>query len=175
MSCLIVFDLEATCWAAGTRPERMEVIEFGAVRLDPAGDREFASFVRPSREPELSEFCTELTGIRQPDVDGAPLFPEAFAAFAAWVDEEPPPLACWGAWDDGQLRRQCREHGLGVPPWLAAPAINLKLRFAAHHDGQRMGMKRALRLLDLPLEGAHHRALDDARNLAKIARAMGWA
>ena len=33
----IVVDLEATCWAGGSAPERMETIEIGAVRLDADG------------------------------------------------------------------------------------------------------------------------------------------
>jgi inhibitor of KinA sporulation pathway (predicted exonuclease) len=33
-------------------------------------------------------------------------------------------------------------------------------------------MKGALRLLEIPLVGEHHRAIDDARNIAKIARIM---
>ncbi|WP_331281309.1 hypothetical protein [Paenibacillus sp. UNC451MF] len=31
-----------------------------------------------------------------------------------------------------------------------------------------VGMERALHMLKLPLEGTHHRGIDDARNIAKI-------
>jgi len=65
----VILDLEATCWEKGTRLNRMETIEFGAVRLEPgAWDviDEFSSFVRPVSEPVLSDFCRELTGIREP-------------------------------------------------------------------------------------------------------------
>ncbi|HWO78436.1 MAG TPA: 3'-5' exonuclease, partial [Bacillus sp. (in: firmicutes)] len=31
-----------------------------------------------------------------------------------------------------------------------------------------VGMARALEMLKLPLEGTHHRGIDDARNIAKI-------
>jgi inhibitor of KinA sporulation pathway (predicted exonuclease) len=34
------------------------------------------------------------------------------------------------------------------------------------------GMKRALELMGIPLDGQHHRGVDDARNIAKIARVM---
>ena len=66
----IICDLEATCWAEERRPERMEIIEIGAVKLaSPAGPvlGEFDALVRPVLEPTLSDFCRELTGIRQID------------------------------------------------------------------------------------------------------------
>lgn len=31
-----------------------------------------------------------------------------------------------------------------------------------------VGMERALSMLELPLEGTHHRGIDDAKNIAKI-------
>jgi 3'-5' exoribonuclease 1 len=73
----IVFDLEATCWEKGTRPERMETIEIGAVRLQaPTWETssEFSRFIRPISEPILSDFCVSLTGISQADVDAADPF-----------------------------------------------------------------------------------------------------
>ena len=71
-----VVDLEATCWEERGSPERMEIIEIGAVLLASSrgpAEREHGSFVRPVESPLLSDFCTRLTSIRQQDVDGAPL------------------------------------------------------------------------------------------------------
>ncbi|GAA5910198.1 3'-5' exonuclease [Sporobolomyces salmoneus] len=42
---------------------------------------EFHSFVKPTWAPELSEFCTELTGITQDQVDSAPTFQEVLKKF----------------------------------------------------------------------------------------------
>jgi len=47
----IIVDLEATCWKKGTRPDRMEIIEIGAVMLDSSSgviSDEFAEFVKRS-------------------------------------------------------------------------------------------------------------------------------
>jgi len=86
----IVLDLEATCWEKGTSLERMETIEFGAVRLDgrtlfPVG--EFSRFIRPIEEPVLSDFCKRLTGITQEDVDNAETFPLVFKDFLEWLGD----------------------------------------------------------------------------------------
>jgi len=82
---LLVVDLEATCSDDGSVPKHeMEIIEIGAVLVESAGLRpvaEFQSFVRPGLHPRLTPFCTELTTIRQSDVDDAPLFPEVLQGF----------------------------------------------------------------------------------------------
>jgi inhibitor of KinA sporulation pathway (predicted exonuclease) len=168
----VVLDLEATCWQKGTRPDRMETIEIGAVRLDPdtflPQEDTFSRFVRPTVEPELSEFCTELTGITQTDVNSAGTFPEVFRDFMAWLGEAEITLCTWGAYDVGQLKVDCRRHGISFPDRFEN-YINLKKRFAASHDIKPCGMKHALRILNIPLEGRHHRGIDDAKNIAKIA------
>ena len=170
----IVLDLEATCWPVGTRPERMETIEFGAVRLDKDSYEaldEYSSFVRPVSEPSLSEFCKNLTSIRQSDVDAAPLFPDAFQSFLGWIGPGPSILCSWGAYDVRQLRVDCRRHGI-VYPDILGNHLNLKTRFAEVRNRKPCGMKKALLILGIEPEGSHHRAIDDARNIARIAKTL---
>jgi inhibitor of KinA sporulation pathway (predicted exonuclease) len=81
----IIADLEATCWKGHSDPSAMEIIEIGSVRLaSSAGpvDGEFSRFVRPVVSLVLSAFCTDLTSIRQSDVDGADDFKAGFREFA---------------------------------------------------------------------------------------------
>ncbi len=84
----LIVDLEATCCDQGTIPStEMEIIEIGAVMLNRntwAIDSEFQQFIKPVRHPQLTAFCTELTTIRQQDVEQAPQFPEAIAQFKSW-------------------------------------------------------------------------------------------
>lgn len=47
--------------------------------------------------------------------------------------------------------------------------MNLKQHFAALTDGKPRTMKEALRVMGLPLQGRHHRGIDDALNIAKLA------
>jgi inhibitor of KinA sporulation pathway (predicted exonuclease) len=150
----------------------MEIIEIGAVLLEsfagPAA-KEFASFVRPAVEPTLSDFCTRLTHIRQQDVDSADGFRSVFGRFLEWVGGEPFTWCSWGAYDRNQFRTDCQRHGIRFPDPFDRH-INLKQEFSALHGVKPMGMKGALGMMKIPLEGTHHRAIDDARNIAKIAR-----
>ncbi|MBC8136683.1 MAG: exonuclease domain-containing protein [Fibrella sp.] len=168
----IIVDLEATCDANDFPPECMETIEIGAVCLAEDGREqtaEFAAFVRPVATRELSAFCRDLTGIAQADVDGAEAFSAVFPRFAAWCAGSVPFILCsWGAYDQKQLRRDCERHKMAFPAAFAKH-INLKKEFAERFGTRPLGMAAALRYLQLPLGGRHHRGIDDARNIAKIA------
>ncbi len=167
----VILDLEATCWERGTQPSRMETIEFGAVELDRVTlepRREFSRFVRPIVEPLLSEFCTKLTGITQKDVEHAPMFPEVFGEFLTWLGDGAITLCTWGNYDIRQLKIDCRRYGV-LFPYRLENYLNLKKMFAAAHGIKPCGMKRALQILNIQLDGRHHRAIDDVRNIAKVA------
>lgn len=168
----LVIDIEATCWENGSELDRMEVIEIGAVLVD--GERllpmaDFSCFVRPTRQPVLSEFCKDLTGITQSQVDKAETFKDAFTGLLNWIGVKDVTMCSWGDYDRKHLVLECQRHGIPIPGWLERH-INLKAEFAVNRGIRQCGMKKALQIVGLPLEGSHHRALDDARNIAELAR-----
>jgi inhibitor of KinA sporulation pathway (predicted exonuclease) len=172
-SLILVVDLEATC--ANDRslpPEAMEIIEIGAVWATGSGtiiDR-FQAFVRPLERPVLTAFCTALTGIRQADVDAAPLFPVAASSLHEFANLHRGPDAAWASWGDydrKQIERDCARHRMTDP--LPLPHENAKRLFAEHQQiGKAIGMDKACSLVGIDLEGQLHRALDDAINTARL-------
>jgi 3'-5' exoribonuclease 1 len=170
----VIVDLEATCWEQGTSPDRMEIIEIGAVLLESASgpvSREFSAFVKPVASPQLSEFCTQLTSIRQEDVDNAEHFWTVFPRFLDWIGEEPFYLCSWGAYDLNQFRKDCERHKIALPASFENH-INLKKEFSRLKHVKPLGMKGALAIMEIPLEGTHHRGIDDARNIGKLAQIL---
>jgi len=170
----VIVDLEATCWKVGTSPARQEIIEIGAVMMPTRSTppvMEFARFVRPIAEPKLSDFCIELTTVQQQDVDSADYFYVVFPDFIDWIGHEPFILCSWGAYDLNQFRVDCARHGLEFPTAFEQH-LNLKRAFADWKGIKPCGMKAALGILGIPLEGQHHRGIDDARNIAKIAHIL---
>ncbi len=175
----LVIDLEATTddgddeQRAVPRDE-METIEIGAVLVRASTlevEAEFQTFVRPVRHPTLTPFCTELTGITQEMLADAPTFPDALELLrqATLVGRWGVVWGSWGRFDDTQLRRDCAYHGVDYP---MPEHMNLKNVFsAAQGRRKRYGMAKALRLCGLTLDGDHHRALPDAKN---IARMLPW-
>ncbi len=164
----LVIDLEATCDRSGFPRGDMEIIEIGAVLVDHdtlAPIDEFQTFVQPVVRRELTAFCTELTSIQQADVADAPRFYEAIAALAAWMPAES--LFCsWGGYDKNQFAQDAARHGVELP--FGDEHLNVKKAFARATKNRPMGMKRALVLAKIPLDGTHHRGIDDARNIAKL-------
>jgi 3'-5' exoribonuclease 1 len=167
----IVVDLEATCWENIRDFSRMEIIEIGAVELpfsESPSCREFDKFIHPVVEPKLSDFCQQLTSIRQQDVEQADYFWTVFPEFVEWIGESPFILCSWGAYDLTQIHTDCNRHGLKMPASFEKH-MNLKKIFAQIMGVKVCGMKQALVHAGLHLEGTHHRGIDDARNIAKLA------
>lgn len=170
---ILLLDLEATCdQTPKLPPERMEIIEVGAVwaQLDGLCLAEFQAFVRPLEGPTLSDFCRRLTGIQQAEVDAAPTLPQVAQALAAFGQAHPQPWPTWLSWGDYDRKQwllDVARHGIPHPLGTWAH-VNLKQAVAQAQGWRPSGMAEALARLGLPLAGSHHRALDDARNLAQL-------
>lgn len=168
---MLVIDLEATCCDQGTIPsEQMEVIEVGAVWATFAGAvvETLQRFVRPMERQILTPFCRSLTHIEQEWVDAAPTWPTVAAELAEFANLHPG--ADWGSWgnyDANQIERDSARHGI-ANPLAGMKHQNLKAIFAKGRGIKRVGMAGALKIVGLPLEGEHHRALSDARNTARL-------
>jgi len=167
----VIVDLEATCWEGGANIERMEIIEIGAVMLGSNTGpilEEFNTFVKPVDHPVLSDYCMQLTSISQTDVDEADDFKTVFPRFIDWIGAQPFTLCSWGAYDLKQFKADCERHKIPLPDSFLRH-INLKQEFADLRRIKPCGMAKALNILGIKLEGIHHRGIDDARNIAKIA------
>jgi inhibitor of KinA sporulation pathway (predicted exonuclease) len=172
----IIFDLEATCWE-NDRSIENEIIEIGAVKLNDKLDiiDEFSIFVRPTTNPVLSEFCTRLTSITQKNVDEAETFDKVLPDFENWIIESSNEVIIysWGFYDKKQLLKECNtKQYFGSILNLLDNHVSLKHKFAEIRQIKPCGMEYALRLLKLPLEGTHHRGIDDAKNITKIFKVV---
>lgn len=171
----LVIDLEATCEKDHKIPrEQTEIIELGAVLVDgvtllPVG--EFQTFVKPVRHPRLTPFCTQLTSIKQADVDAAPGFAVAMQRLGAFLRDSGASgqfvFCSWGDYDRDQLGRDERRHGVRAP--LGPRHVNLKESFRRRSgDDEKLGTGQALRRVGLQFHGTAHRGIDDARNIARL-------
>jgi inhibitor of KinA sporulation pathway (predicted exonuclease) len=175
---LIACDLEATCWEDParrlTQEEETEIIEIGAVELCPLTYQTldtFQSLVRPVRHPTLSDYCLDLTGILQEEVDAASIFEEVWPRFRAWLgDLEQVAFCAWGGFDDHQLQQQVEALGEPAPGWSPT---NIRVEFNAWcrdhgQDHHRVGLAGALEVLGSPPLTHAHRALHDAKGVGQV-------
>ena len=168
----LVIDLEATCCDLKTIPRHeMEIIEIGAVMVDGetlSAIDEFQIFIKPVRHPVLTPFCTQLTTITQNQVDQGVSYPEAIAKMQDWLSPyENYIFGSWGEYDRKQFQQDSKFHHIPFP--FNCPHRNLKQLFSDNQGlSRKYGMAQALELAQIPLEGTHHRGLDDAKNIAKL-------
>lgn len=163
---VVIFDLEATCDDKSLVFNfDNETIEIGAVKIvDYEIIDEFSAFIKP-RDTSITSFCTELTTITAADVAGASDFLTVLHDFGQFTGNAK--ILSWGKYDQKQLAKDFLRHHTEPPKWLSRH-INLKSEFATFKGVRMCGMRRALAYCDIPLEGIHHRGIDDARNIAKI-------
>ncbi|WP_193171558.1 exonuclease domain-containing protein [Nisaea nitritireducens] len=108
---VVVFDLEITAWEGSlargwSEPDEfMEVVQIGAVKLDaamPMAERaSFEVLVTPEKNPLLSDYFIELTGITNADLSrhGVP-FQDALTRFADFVGDAGLVVSNGSDWSD---------------------------------------------------------------------------
>lgn len=170
---IVVLDLEATCCNDDSFPrDEMEIIEIGAILLEPdfTSTSEFQTFVRPTRNPILTDFCGQLTTISQREVANAPPAEVAFAMFFDWLAANN--VAKWGSWGNYDRKQFDQDAGyFAIPnPVAALPHFNIKAIYAKAHHCRPMGLGRAVSHMNLTFDGTAHLAIDDARNIARIVQ-----
>jgi inhibitor of KinA sporulation pathway (predicted exonuclease) len=202
---LAVIDVEATCErdTASTRGFNLkwvnEIIELPVVLLHVRTKKivdDFRVYVKPTENPILTAFCTELTGITQDQVDAGVLLGDALGQLDAWLAKnglllaqedsdtrsecvpKPWAFASDGCWDLGKfVHDECTRKripkGSHYNSW-----VDIRAEFASFTgSGRQMNVDRMLRTYGMKFEGRPHCGLDDARNIARIAAKMlslGW-
>lgn len=173
---IVVFDLELTCWDGEERKpmDEMEITEIGAVVLDANTLEEkwrFSRTAKPVNNPTLSDFCTQLTGITQEEVDESPILLELLQELLEDGSLPPAKDFIWASWggDARWLRDEINQKTPeGQEPISFDPRfINIKLL-----DGRRRGLKRAAKALGVKQELPAHRALPDAVTTAEVGRKL---
>ena len=176
-----IFDLEFTAWEGSAArgwsgpDEYREIVQIGAVRVDGGNafaevDR-FTAYVRPVKNPVLSDYFVSLTGITQADVDRHGVsFPEALAAFSEFVGDDGAAVVSNGT-DHAALDENCALHGIACPI-DADRFVDIRPRLA-----RLLGLAtpevisaKLPSLLRLPGRRKEHDALADALAIAQALR-----
>ncbi|XP_056136404.1 ERI1 exoribonuclease 2 [Lampris incognitus] len=175
---LIVIDFESTCWREKNNYGQ-EIIEFPAVLLNTYTgeiDSVFHTYIQPQEHPTLSEFCTELTGITQTQVEaGVPLhiclsrfsrwlqtlqlqkgviFPKELRTTAPLTSQKPCAFLTWSDWDLGVcLHYECKRKQLHKPDVLNS-WIDLRATYRQFYNRKPKGLNGALQDLGIQFSGS---------------------
>jgi inhibitor of KinA sporulation pathway (predicted exonuclease) len=170
---LCIIDFEASINESdGTH----EMIEFPLVLLSTATPSldvvdEFHSFIRPQRNANLKN----RQAISQRVFDESPAFPEAWQSLLTFLDR-------YGATESNTLAITCGDWDLRamLPAEQSFYCIdrlalfktwcNIKHAFKSFTGKKADSMMRMLNVIGQELIGTHHSGIDDAHNIASIAR-----
>ncbi|KIJ17351.1 hypothetical protein PAXINDRAFT_168043 [Paxillus involutus ATCC 200175] len=147
----LVLDVEATCLQGTGFDWPNEIIEWPVCLLrwkakSATGKAtqleivdEFRSFVKPTWRPQLSQFCTDLTGIAQAQVNHAPAFPKVLKMFARFLAQHglidpkngrPLQRFCWCSDGPFDVRdfvvKQCFISNIPMPSWLKGDVLDVR-------------------------------------------------
>lgn len=171
---IIVIDVESTCWESHP-PVGMhnEIIEIGIAIIDVNQlivSETGGIFVKPTVS-EIGPFCTSLTGLTNEDVKNARSFAEALSFLEDKYPVKSCPWASYGDYDRTQFERQCNRENKNYP--FCKTHINIKNLVAVFCGIKKeIGMLSAMKLFNIQHKGTHHRANDDAKNIAEILIAL---
>ena len=179
---VLILDFEATCWdkddTSKNKGTVQEIIEFPVLAIDVKKLEvayKFHHYIKPTENPILSKFCTELTGIEQNTVDKGILLTEALSKLDDFMKETNIIksnfiIATCGDQDLKQcLREEAKYKKITLPDYLKK-WINIKFCFNQYAKNDiKQGMVGMLNYLGLQLEGRHHSGIDDCHNISRIA------
>ncbi len=167
----VIIDLEYTSWEGthgrlwGGSDEYREIIDIGAILVDPTTNsilEELQIFSRPTINPALSPYISELTGISQLDIDtkGVPYETAHNNLFAFIGDEK---LVYFNGWDGSVIRENALLNNLTVSDEQYSRLLNLRPMLS-----RDMGVAEDT-IVSSELSEDHtltaHRAVDDAKKI----------
>jgi inhibitor of KinA sporulation pathway (predicted exonuclease) len=177
---IVFFDTEYTAWQGSMERnwtgagEHREILQIGAVRVD----RDFAEtdlfnvFVKPSRNPVLSQYIQNLTGITQARIDQCGIhFLDAWREFSRFLGQSPT-VAYSNGGDETVIAENLMLHGEDgttsccefhdIQTWFRAAVAGSEF-VEANGFLSALGLEQAYR---------EHDALGDARTIAQAVRVL---
>jgi len=180
----LVLDFESTC-QEGVRIDPQEIIEFPCLLIradDFSLVDQFHEYVKPVGKPQLTNFCTELTGITQDMIQDKDTFPDVLSRFVSWyesngLDPSNSTFVTCGQWDlVSMLPQQCLYSGLAMPQMLdvgvSGEFVNIKLTYQNTTGKYGKGLEAMQKHLGLQFEGRLHSGIDDCRNILSVMKSL---
>lgn len=151
-----------------------ELIEIGAVKMDAQFQEidRYQTYVHPEYG-SMDQRITQLTGITDDKLEGAPLFTEAMDQFCAWIGNQKTQFYSWSMSDIRQFQREAafKQYDKSFIHRLESHWTDFQEEYS-HLLGieKKIKLDQAVGAADYEFAGAQHTALADAVNTAEILR-----
>ncbi|ORY04900.1 hypothetical protein K493DRAFT_205157, partial [Basidiobolus meristosporus CBS 931.73] len=121
----------------------------------------------------------KLTGITQETIDRSSTFDEVILEFEIWMNQHSlfkkkrAAFITDGPFDIRDfIEKQCDHSHIIRPGYFKKPWIDIRKLFAKFYRCDKRNISGMLSKLDLAFDGREHSGIDDARNIAIIAKRM---
>lgn len=173
---LVIFDTEFTAWAGSQERnwseawEHREIIQWAAVKVrmtENGADilESFNELIVPSKNPLLSDYIVQLTGIHQSMIDNMGVdFESALKQFHQFCEGGALPCFAWGE-DVGVVRENCILTDSEFPDFKQGFVDFSRLARSLSLPGSEVSSGELATTLGLDLKGQNHNALFDVRSI----------
>ena len=182
LESFILYDTEYTAWEGSMKRgwsgenEYREIVQIAALKVrvkegEFISTESFNRFVKPTKNPQLSDYFMQLTGIKQEEVDEeGSFFKEVLEAFHFFSDSGEIGVFSWGN-DIGILRENCRLNEIALPTFQNAE----DLRHTFEKKGfvtKGINSGAVASHFSITLEGQEHNAMYDVYSLYHGLKAL---
>jgi inhibitor of KinA sporulation pathway (predicted exonuclease) len=149
-----------------------EIIQIGAIKLNENFEKIgfLDILVKPEIYTRLNPFVQKLTGLTMDELDSGKSFKDMYNALSEFIQSDSSVLGVWGMADIKELFRNIEYYELDTS-LMPLEYINIQSYACKHLNCQKginIGLNNAATLLDIPLEGQFHNALNDASYTAEV-------
>ncbi len=169
----VFFDFEMLCSDQGMPYESMESIRIGAVKyeLGSGSIHFFDRYIKPINNEPLSNFCKELTGIRDIELLFADSFDVIFKSFLFWVGGvKKTQFFSWSKSDLTRLQLDAKNHEIPITTIdeISKRYVDFQAVFSRRVTKNNVSVENALKLYGLDFIGEPHNPMYDAYNTLRI-------
>lgn len=149
-----------------------EIIQIGAIKLNENFEKlsTFNFFIKPTIHTILHPYVETLTKINEDDINSSELFPDIYNKFIDFIGAEESVLCVWGIVDIKELLRNIKFHNISTAS-LPLKYIDVQSHASKYFNiqkGLKIGLKTAIELLDINVEGEFHDAVNDAYYTSEV-------
>lgn len=150
-----------------------EIIQIGGIKLNENFEKisTFTSFINPTVHKTVHPYVQKITGITSDQLQAYEKFPDVLNKFLDFIGNPEDSILCvWGTVDIKELLRNIKFYNL-PSEIISKRYIDIQYHASKYFKTTgktRIGLKNAIELLTLPIEGDFHDAFNDAYYTCEI-------
>lgn len=151
---------------------RFEIIQIGAVKLDENLNitDKINLYIKPNLYKNMHPYVEKITGLTKEFLNNKQDFKSAYETFTQFLGDKEHIFCIWGNGDLRALYRNLSYYNIIDKPLILKyiDIQNMTAKFLNYTKGKCIGLKKAIEILEIPIENNFHDALNDSIYTAEI-------